>query len=544
MSTDADEVVRSAGVVGGATLASRVLGLGRDVVVANLFPAAVTDAFFVAFMIPNLPRRLVGEGSLTVSFVPVFAGLLERSRETARQVFNAVWTLGFGLGVAISLAGIILADPLVGIFAPGFELQEGKHELAAALLRLCFPYILAMILLSVAMGALNSLGHFLSPAIAPVALNVCLIAAAFLGFAFLDRPIMALAAAVLVAGVVQVWLQLPALRARGMAPRLVRAVRHPAVRRIGILLLPAVLAASVFQLNLLLSRFLASFLGDGAISYLYYASRLLELPLGIFVFALGTASLPSLSRLISAGDRPGLERTFATTVGVLLALALPSSVGLVMLCEPIFTVFFGLNSAVFGRAAVEASSTALLYYALGLAPIALTRIYVNLCIAHENTATAARGALVSLLVNALASLALIGPLPAGQLPGWFLAAQHQLVVADLGFIGLACAATLGATANCAYVMASARRRYGRLLQGADLAGWGRSLAGAAVLVGLLGVLDAVVPVPGEASVRSLATLLLHVGLGVAGYGLVLYLLRSRELQLVRQILRGRGASAG
>ena len=143
VSTDGGEVVRSAGVVGAATLVSRVLGLARDVVVANLFAAAATDAFFIAFMIPNLLRRLVGEGSLTIAFVPVFSSWLSRSREAAREVFSAIWTLGFAVGVAIALAGILAADPLVGVFAPGFELVEGKRELTATLLRLCFPYILA-----------------------------------------------------------------------------------------------------------------------------------------------------------------------------------------------------------------------------------------------------------------------------------------------------------------------------------------------------------------------------------------------------------------
>ncbi len=544
MSTEGGKVVRSAGVVGGATLASRILGLARDVVVANLFPVAATDAFFVAFMIPNLLRRLVGEGSVTVSFVPVFASSLERSREAAQRIFGAVWTLGFAAGVVIVLAGIFLADQLVGLFAPGFALEEGKRELTVILLRLCFPYILMMILVSVAMGALNTLGHFLAPAVAPVALNICLIVGAFVGVAFFEQPIVALAVAVVVGGIAQVILQLPPLRSRGMSLRLVWAVRHPGVRRIGVMLLPAMLGASVFQLNLLLSRFLASFLGDGAISYLYYASRLLELPLGVFVFALGTASLPAFSRLISSGDRAGLQRTFSVTLGTVLALALPASVGLVMLCRPIFSVFFGLNSAVFGPSAVQASSAALFFYAFGLVPIALTRIYVNLCIAHENTASAARGAVVGLTVNALASLALIGPLPPGTLPSWFLAAQHGVVVADLGFVGLAAASTIAAAANCAYMIASARSLYGSLLASADIQSWLKLLAGAGVLVGVLRGLEAILPVPSEVSLGALATLLLHVAIGVGGYGLALHLMRSSELQLVRDMLRRRSPSAG
>ena len=360
----------------------------------------------------------------------------------------------------------------------------------------------------------------------------------------LDQPIEGLAAAVVLAGLLQVLVVLPPLRARAMAPRVLWAIRHPAVRRLGQLLLPAMLGASVFQLNLLLSRFLASFLGDGAVSYLYYASRLLELPLGVFVFALGAASLPSFSRLIAAGDHEGLRSTFSTTLGTLLALALPASAGLVLLSEPIFTVLFGLDSSVFGRPAIEASSAALFFYAFGLVPIALTRIYANLCFAHENTATAARGALVSVLVNTLASLCLIGPLPGGQLPSWLLEVQHRAVVADLGFVGLALASTIAATANCAYVTVAARRRYGSQIDRGKLLGWGKLLVGAGAMVALLRGLDASLPVPSEASPAALAILALHVALGLLAYGLALHLLRSGELALLRNLLRERGHSVG
>ena len=286
-------------------------------------------------------------------------------------------------------------------------------------------------------------------------------------------------------------------------------------------MLPAVLGASVFQLNLLLSRFLASFLGDGAVSYLYYASRLVEFPLGVFVFALGAASLPSFSRLVSGRDPEGLRSTFGSTLGMNLALCIPSTVGLMFLCEPIFAVLFSWNPSVFGPEAVDASSRALWFYALGLVPIAVTRTYVNMCIAHQDTATPARGAVVSLVTNAAASLALIGPLPAGRLPEWLVSLQHAGVMADLGFVGLALASTLGALANAVYVMAIAGWRYGALLDARRLAGWWRLIAASGVLALALLALRAWAPVPLEASLAGLALLALHV---VAAAGLYLAVL--------------------
>jgi putative peptidoglycan lipid II flippase len=539
VSTDSVEsFARSAGTVAGATLASRILGLARDVVLANLFTAGRTDAFFVAFMIPNLFRRLVAEGSLTVSLVPVFTGELRRSRPAAAHLFNATWTLGAGAGLAIVIGGMLLADPLVRIFAPGFALDPGKQELTAQLLRLCFPYILLLMLVATAMGALNAMGHFFAPAIAPVLLNLSLITGAVLGAVWLDPPILALGVAVVVAGILQVLLQLPPLVRREIRPRPVFAPRDPALRRLLLLMAPAVLGASIYQLNVLVSGFLASFFGDGAVSYLYYAGRLIEFPLGVFVFAVGTASLPSLSRLVAGGDRNALREAFSGALGLALVLVVPSSVGLILLSEPIFAVLFGWNPAVFGPAAVEICAQALVLYALGLIPVGVSRIAVGLCVAHHNTRTPARAAVVGLLTNVVASLALIGPLPSGSLPGPLIEAQRALVVADLGFVGLALATSIASLANAVYMLAAARRRYGRLASG--LGGRIAPLtAGAASLAGALVALDLVWPVPRSASVSGAAALFAHVALGAGVYLACLKLLRSPDLASLLATLRRR-----
>ncbi len=529
----------SARVVGGATLASRVLGLARDVTLANSFSAAATDTFFIAFMIPNLFRRLVGEGSLTVSFVPIFTGWLRRSREEARQVFNATWTLAACVGLVISVGGFFFAGPLVKLFAPGFALEPGKFELCVTLLRLCFPYILFLTLVAVAMGALNALGHFLAPAVAPVLLNLCLIAAALAAGTVFDPPILILGVAVLLAGLLQCALQVPVLRAHGLSPRPVIAPGHPAIRRLGAVMAPAVLGASVFQLNILVSRFLSSFEGDGAVSYLYYAGRLIEFPLGVFVMAIGTASLPTFSRLVKSEDYAGLRRTFSGALGMALALAVPSTVGLVLLREPIFATLFAWDRDMFGEAAIAGCAEALLYYALGLVPITISRIYVNLCMSHENTRTPARAAIVSLVVNILASLALIGPLPQGPLPDAFVALQRGWVLADMGIAGLALATSIAALANALYLVAASRRHYGRQLGSGEFGRWLRLAAAAVVLAGVLWGLGQVAAVPGAASGTGLALLALHVAVGAGAYLAALHTLRSPDANALLSLLRRR-----
>ncbi len=530
-------MARSAGVVAGATLASRILGLVRDMVLAGTFAQAATDTFFIAFMIPNLFRRLVGEGSLTVSFVPVFTGWLRRSREEARRVFNATWTLSALIGTGITLLGILLADPLVHLFAPGFSVDPGKLELCVTLLRLCFPYILLLMLVAVAMGALNAVGHFLTPALAPVLLNLCLIGAALGMGGIFDPPILGLGVAVVVAGVLQVAVQIPALRARGLAPQPRIEPGHPALRQLARVMAPAVLGASVFQLNVLVSRCLASFMGDGAVSNLYYADRLIEFPLGVFVFAIGTASLPAFARLVKARDRPGLVGAFSGSLALTLALAIPSTLGLMLLREPIVVGLFAWKPQVFDATAVTGCAQALLFYSLGLVPITLSRTYVNLCMAHENARIPARAAVVSLVVNVLASLALIGPLPAGPLPDFVLRLQHTWVIADLGYPGLALAASIASVANAMYLITASRRRYGALLEPRNAARLGRLGLAGGIMTAAIAALVAYVPFPASASPLGLAQLALVVAAGAGVYLLALRLLRSPEYAVLMAAAR-------
>jgi putative peptidoglycan lipid II flippase len=299
----------------------------------------------------------------------------------------------------------------------------------------------------------------------------------------------------------------------------------------------------VYQLNLLVVRFLSSFQGDGAVSYLYYADRLMELPLGVFIFALGMASLPSFSRLAARGDRAGVRAAFAGTLRLAVALALPSTVGLVLLREPIFSVLFAWNPALFDDAAVAGCAAALLCYALGLVPVTVARICVQLCIAHENTRSPAQAAVVSLVVNLLAALALIALLPLDVLPGGpvgrgVVVLQGWIHVADLGFPGLALATSVAALANAGYLLGVTRRRYGRLFVGEDWIAFGQlALASAGMALVVLAAL-AVVPVPADRLLGGVRLAAMVAG-GAAVYAFLLAGLRSRELRTLVGIFRRR-----
>jgi putative peptidoglycan lipid II flippase len=530
---DVARVSRSAGVVSAATMASRVLGVVRDSLMAAAFPPGANDAFIVAFTIPNLFRRLVGEGSLTLAFVPIFSGALAKSHDDARRVFRATWTLALVAGLVICALGMLFADSLVSITAPGYD--AAKQALTTHLLRICFPYIVSLTLVAVAMGALNSMGHFFRPAIAPVFLNVTQIAATFAGLWWFHPPIVALAWGVAIAGVLQVLVQLAPLREHDLQPKLRLTLRDPEIRQLLWMLLPSVLGASAYQVNTITTRAVASFFGDGPVSYLYFATRLLELPLGVFVFGLATASLPVLSRLVATGDRAGLDKAFAGTVGLVLALTLPCTAGLMLLREPIVALLFGWNPATFGAAAVRGCGLSLLCYSLGLVPIGLVRVWVNMSVAHHDTKTGAQAATVSLLVNLWAALTFIGPLPAGVLPDWALALQHKLVVADFGFLGVALATTIAAIANAGYVVVRTRLLYGAHVRARDWLGYGRLLAATAVMSAV--VVAGAPFVPATASLATALRLALVIGAGGLAYLGALWLFRAPEFALVSGALR-------
>ena len=331
------KVAKAAGIVGLATMLSRVFGFIRDMVVAGFFGAGiVTDAFFVAFRIPNLLRRLLGEGSLTVSFVPVFTEYLNRkSREEAFELASIAFTLLSVILVAVSIAGVVFSPLIVTAMAPGFTRVPVQYELAVFLNRLMFPYIFFISLVALCMGILNSLRHFAAPALSPVVLNLSMILATLTLRDFFREPILALVVGVMAGGVLQLMMQWPFLVRLGVRLKPDFRFRHPGIRRIGLLMLPAVFGAAVYQINVFIGTILASLLPGGSVSYLYYADRIVELPLGVFAIAVGTATLPSFSEQISKGNFEELKKTIAFSLRLILFITIPAMIALIALREPI-----------------------------------------------------------------------------------------------------------------------------------------------------------------------------------------------------------------
>ncbi|WP_031481702.1 murein biosynthesis integral membrane protein MurJ [Maridesulfovibrio frigidus] len=399
MTAESAKIVRNASVVAGATLLSRILGFVRDLIVAFALGAGLpADAFFVAFRIPNLLRRLFGEGSLTMAFVPVFSRVKNEQGQEAAFVMarSALAWLVLVLGV-ITVLAIVGAKPLVLLIAPGFSANPELMSLTVDLLRICFPYVIFICGVALCMGVLNSMGHFLAPALAPCALNIALIGSALVGYFTGNSVALFMAWGVLIGGVLQWLLQQPYLRRMGLSWFGERSMDNPGVKRMGKLMLPTVFGAAVYQINVVLGTLLASFLPVGSISYLYYSDRLVQFPLGVFGIAVGTAALPSLSALCAKGKDREFAETLRNTVGLTLFISLPAMAGLISLAEPLIGLLF--ERGAFDAKAVVATAQALVAYGVGLPFIAMSRPLVAAFYAQEDTKTPVKVAILCLAVN-------------------------------------------------------------------------------------------------------------------------------------------------
>lgn len=397
-------LVRKTSVVGGMTLVSRILGLTRDVVFARYFGAQlVMDAFLVANRIPNMLRRFFAEGAFSAGFVPVMARYREQhDHDEAREFIDAVsGTFGVVLFV-VTLIGVVAAPLLVLVVAPGFVGEGGDLDLAAVMLRFTFPYLFFVSLTAFAGGILNTYGRFGVPAFTPVLLNIVLIIAAIWLSPKLEQPIMALAYAVFVAGIVQLLFQLPFLAKIRALPRPKWAPGHAGVKRAFKLMVPAIFGSSAAQINVLIGGIIASMLPVGSISYLYFSDRLMEFPLGIFGIALSTVTLPYLSRLWANDDRKTFTQTLDWSLKLALLIALPAATGLFVLATPLVsTLFYG---GVFDEHATRMTAMALQAYAVGLIGFSFVKVLAPAFFAREDTKTPVRIALLALLVNLVLSI--------------------------------------------------------------------------------------------------------------------------------------------
>ncbi len=452
------KLVARISIVSGMTLISRILGLLRDVVFAGIFGASlVMDAFLVANRIPNMLRRFFAEGAFSQGFIPVMARYREQhEHDEAREFVDAIaGTFGVVLFI-ITLLGVIAAPILVLVVAPGFIGDGGDFDLASMMLRFTFPYLFFVSLTAFAGGILNTYGRFGVPAFTPVILNVVLIAAAVWWSPRLAEPGMALAYAVLIAGICQLLFQLPFLAKIDALPRPRWAPQHAGVRRAVKLMLPAIFGSSVAQINVLIGGIIASMLGVGSISYLYFSDRLMEFPLGLFGIALATVTLPYLSRLWANESREEFSQTLDWSMKLAMLIAVPAAVGLLVLAEPLVVTLFFRGE--FDAHAVRMTAMALQAYAFGLIGFSFVKILAPAFFAREDTRTPVRIAGLALAVNLVLSIA----------SAWYL----TRIGFDGAHVGLALATSIAALLN-AGLLYRGLRRDGVLVHSP---GWGRLMA--------------------------------------------------------------------
>ena len=425
-------LLRSSFMVSLLTMLSRVLGLARDIcfsIFIGVGPS--TDPFYIAFRIPNFLRRLFAEGAFAQAFVPVLSEYRQqRSFQDVRDLVDRVsGVLGSSL-IAVSVLAVVAAPLVAGLFAPGYASDPAKFALTSDLIRITFPYLFLISMTGFSGAILNSYGRFGAPAFAPVLLNVVLIGAAYFAGRWFEQPLYALAWGVLLAGVAQYLFQWPFLMQLNLLPRPRWQPRDEGVRRILMLMGPALFGVSVSQINLLLGTVIASFLPAGSVSWLYLSDRLHELPLGVFAVAIGTVILPSLSRDQASASMQSFSRTLDWGVRLVLLIGMPASVALLLIGHSIQLALFRYGETT--ERDVQMSSYALAAISIGLSAFMLIKVLAPGFYARQDVRTPVRIGVIAMVANMVFNLILVVPL-------------HMSL--KMGHVGLALATALAAWVN-------------------------------------------------------------------------------------------------
>ncbi|MCA1960391.1 MAG: murein biosynthesis integral membrane protein MurJ [Desulfomonile sp.] len=518
-------VTRAAGVVGFWTTLSRILGFVRDMVIAIFMGAGLgADAFFVAFRIPNLLRRLFAEGALSAAFVPTFVEVLQKDgRGKAEQLARVTSTAATIALAIVTILGIAFSPWLVKIIAPGFTESPEKFSLTVALNRIMFPYIFFISLVALASGVLNAVGYFGAPAASPIVLNLSMIfSVALCCSLFGIGPAHALSWGVFIAGVLQLALQVPFMEKARIRLRPDFSFGNPALKRIGRLFVPAAFSGAVYQVNVVVGTILASMLPVGSVSWLYYADRLVELPLGVFAIPLGTAVLPSMSRLAGTEDMEGFKRSLSYALRLTAFFIIPASVGLILLREPIIALLFQRGQFTHGD--TQQTADALLWYTAGLWAFSGLKIATQSFFSLKDTSTPLWISIAAVAVNLIGGLLLMRPMRHG---------------------GLALATSLAAAFNvCTLYLILARRLGGN--PAPDFLPSTMRISAASAIMGLFlvwarGLADWGLGLTAHTGL----ILVVCVGGGTLLFALAAYVLRCPELRGLLALLKGRtGPSRG
>jgi putative peptidoglycan lipid II flippase len=513
-------VARAAGMVGAATMTSRVLGLVREQVMAAWFGAGLaTDAFNVAFRIPNLLRDLFAEGAMSSAFVPKFMEVQARRGSEAALEFGRRLLLSLVVFLsALCLIGGLAAPWLVAVFAPGFASIPGKVELTVALTRVMLPFLPLIAAAAVCMAMLNARGRFLVPALAPALQNLLMVGA---GLALIPAclavgwpAIAAMAIGVVIGGLGQLAWQLAPLFALGFRWRWEPPSIDPDVRRVAAAMVPATIGLAATQLNLFVSTVLASLLPQGSVSWLWYAFRLMQLPIGVFGVALGTVSLPSLSRAAVAGDMTAVKTTLSATLRLVLLLTLPAAVWLAVAAHAVIALLY--QHGRFTEPDTAATAGALVMYCVGLPAFAAVGVLTRTFYALGDTRTPVRASFVAVAANLALNLTLMGPL------------AHW---------GLALATSLTSIVNLLQLAFGLRRKLGDLDGRRVLSTLARVAASSAI--GGAAAAAALLPLAGTSSLSGRVLAVLAAGLaGLVVTVVAMKLLRVSELATVEDLARG------
>jgi putative peptidoglycan lipid II flippase len=524
MSEPAPRLARSAGMFGLATMASRILGLVRDQVLAFYFGAGdAMDAFRVAFRIPNLVRDLFAEGAMSAAFVPTFTReLTVAGKPRAFQLANAVLTaLVLATGVFV-IAGVVFAGSLVRVYADGFEQVPGKIELTVFLARIMTPFLTLVALAAVFMGMLNALGHFFIPALSPAMFNVATIVITVALVPLAERvgvqPIALVAISTLIGGLGQLLIQWRPLRQEGYTYQPSFHFRDPALGRVLLLMGPGTIGMAATQINVFVNTQFAAGEGTGAISWLDYAFRVMYLPIGLFGVSIATASTPALSRLAASNDLPQMRHTVASAIGLMLALNVPATVGLITLAAPIVQLVF--EHGEFGPADTAATARALQFYALGLVGYSIVRIVSPAFYALHRSRIPVIASVTSIVANI---------------------ALNIVLVRRMGFAGLALGTSIAAMVNAILQAVMLRHAIG----GIEARRIATTLVKAAIASAVMGVvawytdawLRAVLP--GGSTMRQALHVFATIVVALTALSAAAWLVRLREFEEARRMVFNR-----
>jgi putative peptidoglycan lipid II flippase len=500
-----EHTVKSVGIVAGVSIFSRLLGFFRDALIASFFGASRSlDAFLIAFRIPNLFRRLAAEGVLSVSFVPVISGYRAlKGNAEADRLTSKILTLCVILIAAITIPAIIFSDHIASFTAFGF-IDPSLRDETAILTRILLPYIVLIIISSLFSGYLNSRSLFFAPTLSPVILNIAMITGAVLSVYFFDVSVRLLAYGMLAGGLLQCLVQIPSLLTCGFRFRISVDLKHPEVRRFFRSAVPFILAASVYQINVVINSIAASSLSEGSVSWLYYADRLTELSLSIFVYSMSNVLIPEFSELMAKGAKEDAGRFYNDTVRASIFIALPAAGALICAGFPIVSVLFMRGN--FSADDAVMTSRALACSSIGLIPLALIRMQLPILFAEGK----GRIALISAFVGCLLNVIL----------GFFL------IQTELKHAGLALANSIAVIAQCFILSLSARASGYRI--GRSIIFWGIRIiiAASVTCVFVLGIISTV-----NWNTES-AVLRITMLIGVVSAGVIIYFISCRLMRII------------